>query len=109
MLRDAKVCRAEYFESHVVRGPRHLAQLLQNALESCPVLRDQAFDVLQKERPWAFGGQSGDNVIDDQPTALGITHPLSSAPRRERLARKTSNIKITVWELPWLPTAYLCP
>ena len=83
----------------IARGPRHLAQLLQTILESCPALRGQAFDVLQKERPWAFCGQRGDNVIDDQPTALGIAHPLSSAHRRERLARKTSNIQAMVWEL----------
>ena len=67
----------------------------------CPVLCDQAFDVLQKECPWAFGGQRGANVIDDQPAALGITRPLPSAHLRERWARKTSNMQIMVWELPW--------
>ena len=37
-----------------------------------------------------FCGQRGDDVVDDQPAASGITHSLSNSHRRERLARKTT-------------------
>jgi hypothetical protein len=81
MLWDAKVCRVDDFESNVVRGPGHVAQSLQNILERCIVLRDQAFDVLQNKCTRAFCGQCGDDVVDDHPAASGITHPLSSSHR----------------------------
>jgi hypothetical protein len=105
MLWDAKVCRVDDFESNFVRGPGDVAQSLQNLLERCIVLRDQAFDVLQKKCTRAFYGQRGDDVVDDQPAASGITHSLSNSHRRERLARKTSNIKIMVWEFLGWPNA----
>ena len=105
MLWDAKVCRVDDFESNFVRGPSHVAQSLQNSLERCIVLRDQAFDILQKKCTRAFCGQRGDDVVDDQPAASGITHSLSNSHRRERLARKTSNIKIMVWGFLGWPNA----
>jgi hypothetical protein len=105
MLWDAKVCRVDDFESNFVRGPGHAAQSLQHFLERCIVLRDQAFDVLQKKCTRTFYGQRGDDVVDDQPAASGITHSLSNSHRRERLARKTSNINIMVWEFMGWPNA----
>jgi hypothetical protein len=72
--------------------PAMWQQSLQTILERCIVLRDQAFDVLQKKCTRAFYGQRGDDVVDDQPAASGITHSLSNSHRRERLARKPSNI-----------------
>jgi hypothetical protein len=82
-----------------------MAQSLQNSLERCLVLRDQAFGVLQKKCTRAFYGQRGDDVVDDQPAASGITHSLSNSHRRERLARTTSNIKVMVREFLGWPSA----
>jgi hypothetical protein len=83
----------------------YAAQSLQNSLERCIVLRDQAFDVRQKKCTRAFYGQRGDDVVDGQPAASGITRSLSNSHRRERLARKTSNIQIMVWEFLGWPNA----
>jgi hypothetical protein len=88
MLWDAKVCRVYDFGTNFVRGPGRVAQSLQNILERRIVLRDPAFYVLQQKCMRAFCGQRGDDVVDDQPAASGITHSLSNSHRRERLARK---------------------
>ena len=105
MLWDAKVCRVDDCESNFVSGPGHVAQLLQNIIECCFVLRGQAFYVLQKKCTRAFCGQRGDDVVDDQSAASGITHSLSNSHRRERLARKTSNINIMAWDFLGWPNA----
>ena len=102
MLWDAKVCRVEYFESADPAIWRSRCKMFSKVARCCV-----AKPLTSERMPVGVWRPTRRYAIDDQPAALGSTHPVPSAHRRERLARKTSNIKIMVWEPPWWPTAYV--
>ena len=83
MLWDAKVCRVEYFESADPAIWRSRCKMFSKVARCCV-----AKPLTSERMPVGVWRPTRRYAIDDQPAALGSTHPVPSAHRRERLARK---------------------
>jgi len=64
------------------------------------VLRDQACYVLQKKCMRAFCGQRGEDVVDDQPAASGITHSFVERPSLRTVGKENQQHKNHVLGVP---------